>query len=178
MTSLCWPASVSRFPSVSFLTERSLKQSALPNSTSWLFQQVLKRLPCGIAKKLIWVICRDSSSGGEVRPGAMCESVVCLVGCDEWVELMLICAWKASQLRSCWGSNPPRHTDTGRHLPPGCCRSVTWRGVAWGDGGHDVPVIRSRRSWRQTDPLLNLALSRRLKLGFSKGCTSAKELKM
>lgn len=95
-----------------------------PTSTSWLFQQVLKMLPCGVVKKLIWLICGDCSSGGEEGPGAICGSAVCLVGCDEWVERMLICAWKASQLLTCWGSTPA--ADTGRHLSPGCCL-VKWR---------------------------------------------------
>lgn len=90
-----------------------------PTSTSWLFQQVLKMLPCGVVKKLIWLICGDCSSGGEEGPGAICGSAVCLVGCDEWVERMLICAWKASQLLTCWGSTPAgdRETPIPRVLP-------------------------------------------------------------
>lgn len=101
-------------------------------------------LPCGIVKKLIRLICRDCSSGGGEGPGAICGSVVCLVGCDEWVERMLICAWKASQLPTCWGSKPAsrqRETPT-----PGWYH---W----WSGGGDVMKTTQLSTSW----PLLDLA---------------------
>lgn len=120
MTSLCWFAFVSLFPSSSFLTVHLLKQSALPNKHLMIISTSPKNAALWIVKKLIPVICRDCSSGGEERPEAICEPAACLVAFDECVERMLICAWKVSQLLlACCKSIPA--ADRGRPLPAGCC---------------------------------------------------------
>lgn len=150
MTSLCWPASLSRFPSSSFHTARS-----------WLFQQVLKMLPCGIVKKLIRLICGECSCWGEEGPGAICGSAVCLVGCDEWVERIL--AGKATQGPTCWGSTPA--ADTGRHPPSGYCLIKGWwwcqPGRLWHPDTH---------WWRQIDPNSTLHHSCCMKAVTRRGC--------
>ena len=125
MTSLCWLASVSPFPGSSFSHSALIETECITQQAPHdYFNKSSKCCLVGIVKKLIRLICRDFSSGGEEGPRAICGSVVCLVGCDEWVERMLICAWKASQLLSCWESITA--ADTGRHPPPewGCGDAV------------------------------------------------------
>lgn len=174
MTSLCWLASpLAVSPALLFSQCAHWNRVHYPTSTSWLFQQVLKMLPCGIVKKLIRLICRDCSSGGEERPGAICRSVVCLVGCDEWVERMLICAWKASQrltlLRKQRSSSWHRETPTSRVLP-------RWRGG--GDARHrGGSVVEATHSWRRTDPCLTSHRSWCVKPWLSKGYEPVKKLK-
>lgn len=100
MTSLCWLASVSPFPGSSFSHSALIETECITQQAphDYFNKKSSKCGLVGIVKKLIRLICRDCSSGGEEGPRAMCGSVVCRVGCDEWVErMLLICAWKASQ---------------------------------------------------------------------------------
>lgn len=173
MTSLCWPASVSVTTTQLLFSQSTLiRTKYYPTSTSCLFQQVLKILPRGVIKKFKRLICADCSSGREWGPGAMHGSAVCLVGCDEWVERMLICAWKASQLLTCWGSTPA--ADTGRHAPA--------RGVVWWSGGGSVRHWRfgheDTHRWWQTDPSLTSNHSRCTEAWTSRGYEPVNDPKM
>lgn len=94
MSCLCWLASVSLvfsylFFSFFFFTPLThWSKVHYPTSISWLFQQVLKRLPCGIVKILIWIICCDCCSDrGEGAYSHMLISL-CVVGCDKrcWMD--------------------------------------------------------------------------------------------
>lgn len=143
MTSLCWLASVSLFPSSSFLTVHLLKQSALPNKHLMIISTSLKNAGLWIVKKLIQVICRDCSSGGEERPEAICGPAVCLVGFDECVERMLICAWEVSQLLlACCESIPA--ADRGRPLLAWCC---VWHTAVMTSGAVGIKLCLCLLSW-------------------------------